>query len=68
MGMSGIPDGVIPHFLNPWVVAARKGLVERPPAPLERVLCQIEVVREFIADWRDKGLPALPNFFRPPLL
>jgi len=68
MRMSGIPHGVIPRFPNPWVVAAKKGLAERPPVSLEHVLRQIEAARELFADWRDNGLPDRPNFLRPPFI
>ena len=68
MGMSGIPHGVIHRFPNPWGVAAKKALSERPPASMERVLRQIEAARELFADWRDNGLPDQPHFLRPPLL
>lgn len=68
MRMSGIPHGVIHRFPNPWVVAAKKELAERPPVSLERVLRQIKAARESIANWHDKSLPNLPHFLRPPFL
>jgi hypothetical protein len=59
---------VIHRWPDPRDVAARKALAAMPPAPLERVLAQAEASRKFIAEWRAKGLPDLPKFFRPPLL
>jgi hypothetical protein len=49
-----------PRFPDPRIVATRKTLAARPPAPLERVLEQAAASRKFIADWRAKGLPDLP--------
>jgi hypothetical protein len=49
---------------DPRVVAARKALAARPPAPLERVLEQAAASRKFIAEWRSKGLPDLPDTLR----
>ena len=53
---------------DPRDVAARKALAAMPPAPLERVLQQAEAFRKFIAEWRAKGLPDLPDTLRPPAL
>jgi hypothetical protein len=47
-------------FPDPRIIAARKALAARPPAPLERVLEQAAASRKFIAEWRAKGLPDLP--------
>ncbi len=66
--LAGIPHCVNHRLPHPRVIAARTALAVRSPAPLERVLRQIEAAREFIADWRDKGRPDLPNFLRPPFL
>jgi len=38
------------HFPDPRIVAARKALASRPPAPLERVLEQVAASRSSIAD------------------
>ena len=56
------------RFPDPRVVAARKALAAKPPAPLERVLEQAAASRKFIAEWRAKGLPDLPDTLRPPTL
>jgi|LakMenEpi03Aug12_release.lakeMendotaPanAssembly.Ray.scaffolds.fasta_scaffold1199778_1 hypothetical protein len=49
-----------PRFPDSRIVATRKALAARPPAPLERVLEQAAASRKFIAEWRAKGLPDLP--------
>ncbi len=53
---------------DPRVATARMALAARPPAPLERVIEQIVASRKFIAEWRAKGLPDLPDTLRPPTL
>jgi hypothetical protein len=75
---SQIPSWRAPEFAHhhrmkqclpdPRDVAARKALAAMPPAPLERVLQQAEASRKFIAEWRAKGLPDLPDTLRPPAL
>jgi hypothetical protein len=56
------------HFLDLRLVAARKALAAWSPAPLERVLEQAAASRKFIAEWRSKGLPGLPDTLRPQTL
>jgi hypothetical protein len=55
-------------FPDPRIVAARKALAARPPAPLVRVLEQAAASRKFFAEWRSKGLPDLPYTLRPQTL
>jgi hypothetical protein len=51
---------------HPADLAARKALAAMPPAPIERVLMQAAASRNFIDEWRAKGLPDLPPPIRPP--
>ena len=56
------------RFPDPRDVSARMALAARPPAPLERVLEQAAAARKFIAEWRAKGFPDLPDTPRHPNL
>jgi hypothetical protein len=58
------PGRPVAPLLSVADFGARRALAERPPAPLEKVLEQAAASRKFIAEWRAKGLPDLPDTLR----